>query len=230
MDILSDEHEREEAVRKWWHEHWKPIGLGIAIAIAGLVVVRQYQAYQLEQSQDAAYATYQLQNQVLSRGTAAFAEADKFLQEHEDIYGSMLALDMAATLIQGEKYQDALKYITFARDNGGELIVPQTNLVLARLQGQSGQYDAAMATLDGLKNSAYQAEAAEIRGDILLSQGDRAGAHDAYAQAIAQHQEAKLTISPILQMKFDNVIEVGDKPAYQIMAEQIEAQSIPAAN
>ena len=108
--------------------------------------------------------------------------------------------------------------------------MPQTNLVLARLQGQSGQYDAAMATLDGLKNSAYQAEAAEIRGDILLSQGDRAGAHDAYAQAIALHQEAKLTISPILQMKFDNVIEVGDKPAYQIMAEQIEAQSIPAAN
>lgn len=227
MDILSDEHEREEAVRKWWHEHWKPIAAGIVIALAGLIGVRQYQAYQLEQSQAAAYATYQLQNQVLSRGTAAFAEADKFLQEHEDVYGAMLALDMAATLIKGAQYDQAMTYITFARYHGGDLTAPQASLVLARLQGQSGDYEAALKTLDGLKNSAYQAEAAEVRGDILLARGDRAGAHDAFAEAIALHQAAKLTISPILQMKFDNVIEAGDKPAYQIMAEQIEAQRIP---
>lgn len=225
MDILSDEHEREEAVRKWWHEHWKPIALGIAIAIGGLIGVRQYQAYQLEQSQQDAYAAYQLQSQILSRGTAAFAAADQYLQEHEDIYGAMLALDMAATLIQGEKYDEALKYITFARDHGGELTAPQASLVLARLQGQSGDYSAAMATLDGLVNSAYQAEAAEIRGDLFMAQGKSSEAHDAYAQAIAHYQAAQITISPILQMKFDNVIESGDKPAYQIMAEQIEAQN-----
>ena len=45
MDILTDEHEREEAVRKWWHEHWKPIALGVAIALLGLVAVRQYRCY-----------------------------------------------------------------------------------------------------------------------------------------------------------------------------------------
>lgn len=230
MDILSDEHEREEAVRKWWHEHWKPIGLGIAIAIAGLIGVRQYQAYQLEQSQEAAYAAYQLQNQVLSRGSAAFADADLFLKEHDDIYGAMLALDMAATLINGGQYDKAMQYITFARDNGGELTAPQASLVLARLQGQTGQYDEAMRTLDSLSTSVYQAEASEVRGDILMAQNDRDGAHDAYAQAIKLQQDAKLTISPILQMKFDNVIKAGDKPAYQIMAEQIEAQSVPGQN
>ena len=22
MDVLTDDHEREEVVRKWWHENW----------------------------------------------------------------------------------------------------------------------------------------------------------------------------------------------------------------
>ena len=28
MDVLTDDHEREQVVRKWWSEYWKPIALG----------------------------------------------------------------------------------------------------------------------------------------------------------------------------------------------------------
>ena len=43
MDVLTDDHEREEVVKKWWHEDWKPIALGVVIALGGLIGFRQYQ-------------------------------------------------------------------------------------------------------------------------------------------------------------------------------------------
>lgn len=230
MDILTDEHEREEAVRKWWHEHWKPITLGVVITLAGLVGVRQYQAYQIGENQKDAYAAYQLQNQVASRGVAAFPEAEKFLDEHKDIYGAILALDMASVQMNGGKYAEAQQYIKFARDNGGELIAPQASLVLARLQAETGDYNGAFASLDAIRSDAYAAEVSEIRGDIYMAQKDINKAHDSYQQAIKITRDNKLQISPILQMKFDNVIRDGDEPAYKIMAEQIaESQIVPVS-
>lgn len=222
MDILTDEHEREEAVRKWWHEHWKPIALGVAIALLGLVAVRQYQAYDLSQKQETAYEVYQLQNQLQSRGAAAFTDAQKFLDEHDDIYGAILSLDMANVMLRANNYSEASKYVDFAKKNGGELMAPQTTLVEARLQAQNAQYDQALATLDSIKSEAYKAEIFETRGDVFMAQNKTDEAHDAYLQAIKLLQEAKLQISPMLQMKFDNVIKPGDTPAYKLMAEQAQ--------
>lgn len=222
MDILTDEHEREEAVRKWWHEHWKPIALGVAIALLGLVAVRQYQAYDLSQKQETAFEVYQLQNQLLSRGNAALGDAQKFLDEHDDIYGAILALNMANVVLQANNYTEAERYIDFAKDNGSELMQPQISIVEARLQAQNAQYDQALATLDSISSDAYKAEILEVRGDIFMAQDKTDEAHDAYLQAINLLKDAKLQISPMLQMKFDNVIQLGDTPAYKIMAEQAQ--------
>lgn len=222
MDILTDEHEREEAVRKWWHEHWKPIALGVAIALAGLVGVRQYQAYQLSESQKTAYEVYQIQTQLASRGVSALQEAQKFIDANNDIYGSLLALDMANVQIRAAKYEEAQKLVAFASKHGGDLLAPQCTILTARLQAQLGQYDDALSTLATLKSDAYKAEVAETKGDILIAKGDRKGAHDAYLDAINTLKAANLQISSVLQLKFDNVIEHGDTPAYKLVAEQAE--------
>lgn len=220
MDILTDEHEREEVVKKWWHEHWKPIILGIVITLLGLLGIRQYQAYRLEQHQATAFEVYQLQSQLNTRGVAAIEGAAAFLKEHDDIFGAILALDLARVQIGAGNYEAAAKYVEFAKQNGGDLISPQASLVLARVQCQNKQYDAALATIEALKSDAYKADAAEVKGDILAAKGDLKGAHDAYADAIKYTQEAKLQISAILQMKFDNLITAGDTPAYKLVEEQ----------
>lgn len=230
MDILTDEHEREEAVRKWWHEHWKPIVFGIALTLAGLLGLRQYQEYRLDQQQATAFEVYQLQSQLNTRGVAAMEGADAFLKDHADVFGAILALDMARVQIGAGKYEKAAEYVAFAQKNGGDLISPQASLVLARIQCQTKQYDAALATINALKAEAYKADAAEIKGDILLAKGDLKGAHDAYAQAIKFTQDAKLQISAILQMKFDNIIQDGDTPAYKLVEEQNKENMLSPAN
>ena len=46
MDVLTDDHEREQVVKKWWSDNWKSLALGIVIALGGMIGYRQYQNYQ----------------------------------------------------------------------------------------------------------------------------------------------------------------------------------------
>ena len=210
MDILTDEHEREEAVRKWWHEHWKSIALGVTIALAGLVGVRQYQAYQLSEDQKTAYEVYQLQKQISTQGVNAMSDAQAFLDQHKDAFGAILALDMANAQISAKNYVEAEKFASFAAANGGDLIAPQASIIKARLLTQDGKTDEALKTLDSIKSTAYNARTA-------------------YLDAINTNKADKIQISPMLQLKFDNVIVEGDTPAYKIVAEQAKEMSAVSA-
>lgn len=214
MDVLTDDHEREEAVKKWWSEYWKPLTLGVVIALAGIVGWRQYQSWQLEQHQQQAYAVYQLQLQLQSQGTAALPQVQAYLNDNKNVFGSVLALDAAAVQINARDFAGAAESIAFVKDHGGELLQPGAVITEARLLHQSGSTEEALALLNSFKNDAYAAEAAEVRGDILLSGGDRSGARDAYRQALDLTVERGLPVSPMLQMKFDHVLNEGDSPAY----------------
>ena len=91
MDVLTDDHEREQVVRKWWSEYWKSIALGVVIALGGLLGYRQYQSYQLEEAQTQAYALYQLQAKLAMNSSTAVADAEGFIKEHADIYGALFS-------------------------------------------------------------------------------------------------------------------------------------------
>lgn len=214
MDVLTDDHEREQVVRKWWHENWKPIALGIVIALGGLIGFRQYQAYTLEKAQQQSYELYQVQYRLASSPETGAAEARKFLDEHQDIYGAMLALDLASYESSKKEFEQAAEHAKFAVKNGGKLIAPAGSLNLARIQAQLKQYDDAIKTLDGISSEAYAIEKAEIRGDVLLAKGDTNGAHDAYQNAVKLSQDKKVQISPLLAMKLDDVARAGDIPAF----------------
>lgn len=218
MDVLTDDHEREEAVKKWWKENWKPIALGIVVALAGLLGFRQYQSYQLEKSQDAAYSLYQVQAILNKDGEKSLDKADAFMQEHKDIYGSLLALDLANMHINAKDYDKANKALAFAKDNGGALIEPMVILTQAKVLAQLKQYDEAINLLNALDSDAYIIEKNIVIGDINMLKGDKDKAHDAYKNAVDLSIEKKVAISPLLQLKFDNVIRAGDTPAYKSAA------------
>ena len=214
MDVLTDDHEREQVVRKWWHENWKPIALGIVIALGGLIGFRQYQAYNLEKAQQQSYELYQVQYKLATSPDSGAADAVKFLEEHQDIYGAMLALDLAAYESNKKDFEQAATHAKFAVKNGGDLIAPAASVNLARILSQLKQYDDAIKTLDGVNSEAYAIEKAEVKGDVLLAKGDIDGAHAAYQNAVKLSQEKKVQISPLLAMKLDDVAKDGDTPAF----------------
>ena len=215
MDVLTDDHEREQVVRKWWHENWKPIALGIVIALAGLIGFRQYQAYTLEKAQQQAYALYQMQYKLSVSPQNIEKDAAAYLKEHEDIYGALLALDLAAYESSKDQFEQALEHAEFAVKNGGKLVTPVASLSKARIQAQLKQYDDAVKTLDGINSDAYAVEKAEIKGDVLLAKGDREGARNAYREAVKLCEDKKIQINPLLTMKLDDVAKEGDRPAFE---------------
>lgn len=220
MDVLSDDHEREEAVRKWWREYWKPIVIGIFIAVAGLIGLRQYQSYMLSLHQEKALEVYQHRLNLNTQGADAIAGALEFMNDNPDIFGAVLALDIAAVQIQAADYEGAESTIAFAGSHGGDLIAPAAQLTLARLKSQKGDFAGAEAVLNGFNDDAYVVETKEALGDVYLASGDRGRAREAYLMAVKEALDRNLVISPFLQMKADSVNVPGDQGVYrQVIAE-----------
>jgi len=224
MDVLTDDHEREQVVRKWWSENWKSLTLGIVIAIGGMVGYRQYQNYQFEKAAENASKLNQVKTALILNQSSAQEAADSFLSEHEDIYGALLSLDMAAISSAKGDYDKALEHAQFAAENGGDLVSPNAQIVQAQILAQLKKYDDAVNVLNLVTATAYDVEKNETLGDIYFAKGELDKAHDAYAKAIEVCQNKKIAINPLLQMKADNLIKNGETPAYKkaaLLSEEI---------
>ncbi|NLK85449.1 MAG: tetratricopeptide repeat protein [Aeromonadales bacterium] len=228
MDVLTDDHEREQVVRKWWHDNWLSLAVGIVIAVGGMVGYRYYQDYKLSNAEEYAYKLSSIQTKLVLQPTEGKEEAKAFIAEHKDIYGSLLSLDVAQLLCAEGKYEEALDSASFAAENGGKLVAPNAVLVKAHILTQDKKYDEAVKALNDLSQSAYAIEKNELLGDIYLQQGNKDAAHDAYAKALAECEAQKISINPILQMKADSLIKEGDTAAFE-RAQKLEEQIAASA-
>lgn len=219
MDVLTDDHEREQVVRKWWHDNWLSLTVGIVIAIGGLVGYRQYQSYVNETSAENAYKMSALQTKLVINPTEGVKEAQGFISEHEDIYGSLLSLDLAAVHLKAGKFDEAYNSAMFAVKHGGKLVSPNATVVAASILTEQKKYDEAIGLLDSVKTDAYAIEKQELLGDIYVAQGKNDSAHDAYLKAIELSESKKKAVNPLLQMKFDSLIKEGEEPAFKRAAE-----------
>ena len=205
MDVLSDEHEREEAVRRWWHENWKPLAAGVLIALAAIIGYKQYQAWSLQRAQERAHEVYRLQQALSAGADGAADQARAFMDGHGDVYGALVAMELASTQLSAGEQEAALASLTFVQAHGGEFMAPLAALLEARVRAAGGDYERALSTLAGVGAATYAAEVAELSGDIRLQQGDRAGAHEAYAAALAALRSRQAPVSPLLEMKHASV-------------------------
>lgn len=74
---------------------------------------------------------------------------------------------------------------------------------LARVQLQMKQADAALKTLDSIKGEGWTAIVADLRGEILLSKGDKQGARAAWEAGVKS--DASPALSEMMRMKMNNL-------------------------
>ncbi len=77
------------------------------------------------------------------------------------------------------------------------------NLRLARVQVQLKQADTALKTLDTIKGEGWTAIVADLRGEALLSKGDKQGARSAWEAGVKS--DASPALSEMMQMKINNL-------------------------
>jgi predicted negative regulator of RcsB-dependent stress response len=216
MAELRTDEEQIEAIKQWWKNNGSSLLIGIGAALA---IVFGWQAWQNQQAQQRTEAASQFVTLMNAFGTEDETSADtvafvaKTLRDdHADSAYAVYANLMLARvqLIQNSDAEGAVESLQWALDKAAET-QPLALVVRSRLaQAQMAleDYDAALATIDGAKDSdAFGAMFAELRGDILLAKGNQDGAREAYLAAREQGEENR---SGVLQLKLADLGVGGD--------------------
>ncbi|WP_417518250.1 YfgM family protein [Marinobacter sp.] len=215
MAELRTEEEQVQAIKDWWKRNGSSLLIGIGAALA---IVFGWQAWQNHQDQQRAEAANQfatLLNAFANEADETSGETVAFVaktlrEDYTDsayaVYGNLILARQQ--LVEESDAEAAIDSLEWALEKAGEhkaltLVVRNR---LARAQFSAERHDDALATIDGagdMENAgAFAAIFSELRGDIMLAQGNEEGARDAYLAAREQSQQGR---SGILELKLSDL-------------------------
>jgi predicted negative regulator of RcsB-dependent stress response len=224
-----DEEAQVEALRKWLRDNWLPLASGLAL---GLVAIFGWQAWGARQDAHAGAASHVFDDLGRAAEQSKYddvkAMAERLVKDYGDTpYAAAGSLRAAQLAVLDGKLDDAVAQLrwvvqfeqnpSFAAGLGARLhlrnraydpaLLPLAKLRLAQVLWQQNKADEALQQLDGDAGN-YAALFGELRGDIKLSQGDRAAARGAYQQAL-QTLPADAVNREGLQHKLDDLADTA---------------------
>ena len=216
-----NEDETLDQLKTWWARYGTPLLLSVAVVLLSFSGWRYWTSSQLEAASKAQalqqqMATAMQRLAVNTEDKAANTDVQRLGQQLINEYGSTpyavdAALLLAKRAVDTGDLAAAEKQLRAAIDlKPSAEITLLAKTRLARVLAARKQYPAALAVLDELSDDVAAAPlVAEVRGDILLLQGQRDAAAKAYAAAdaaLAARDEAR----PVLDLK---LADVGLTPA-----------------
>lgn len=216
-----NEDETLDQLKTWWARYGTPLLLSVAVVLLSFSGWRYWTSSQLEAASEAQalqqqMATAMQRLAVNTEDKAANTDVQRLGQQLINEYASTpyavdAALLLAKRAVDTGDLAAAEKQLRAAielKPSAEVELLAQTRL--ARVLAARKQYPAALAVLAELGDDAASAPlVAEVRGDILLLQGQRDAAGKAYAAAdaaLAARDEAR----PVLDLK---LADVGLTPA-----------------
>ncbi|ODS14947.1 YfgM family protein [Pseudoalteromonas tetraodonis] len=199
MEIYSTEEQQAEAIKRFFRENGLSLALGVIVGLGGLYGWKAYNQNQITTAEQASDAYTKL-----VEGDSVLASADAFISENKDTHYATLAAFVAAKeAVDTQKLDVAnekLSWIVTNVDNAELKAIATTRL--ARVQIAQQQYDDALSTLNAPLPEAFNANVAELKGDIYIQQGNKEQARVAYQAAV---DAGGLMSNPLLQIKLDDL-------------------------
>ena len=176
MSDLYDTHEQGERVKNWLRENGSAIVMGLILAFGLMFGFKQYQAWETSKRQQAS-AEYQVMLDLLEANNMDAAVPNYEVLKTEfpkSAYTSMAALMMAKARLQAGQTDLAASALTHAMKNAQpEPMKVIARERLARIRLSQGDTDAAEKLLDAVDSEkGFEAQFAELRGDINLARGE----------------------------------------------------------
>ena len=200
------EEEQVEALKKWWAENGKAIIFGVILGGGAIFGWRYWEAYQVQQA-EAASSNYQNTFSEFIEGNLDNVSAGAALLRKDyasSPYASLASLLKAKLSVDKNNLEDAAEALRWAMENTPEEDVRHiATLRLARVLSAQGEHTDAFNLLDATFPAAFAALVDELKGDILLAQGNTALAREAYTRALGVMQTGEAT--NVLQMKLDDL-------------------------
>lgn len=204
MEVFENENDQVDAVKRFFAENGKAIIVGVVLGIGALVGWRYWGNQQAENA-SAASLSYQTISSELQADKPQTLEAlQKFAADNKGIYGSLASLELAQKFADKNELDKAAAQLESGLSNTKDVnLQALIDLRLARIQIQQKQSDAALKTLESIKGESWAALVADLRGEALLSKGDKQGARDAWSQGLLTQSSPALV--EMLQIKINNL-------------------------
>lgn len=206
MDVYNPDDQLAN-LKDWWKQYGKALIAGVAIGALVLGGLNYWKLYKTRRAETASLLYEALLTDV-QQGKAdnISTTASKLVQEYAATpYAGKAALLLARQRFDAKDLSGTRQQLEWAIKNATETAVQHTaRLRLGRLLLDQGDTDGAL-TLTNVKDmqgfaSAYD----ELKGDALLTKGDRSGARAAY-QAALDHLPQGSSYGPTLTMKRDDL-------------------------
>jgi predicted negative regulator of RcsB-dependent stress response len=205
------EAEQWQRAKDWLKSNGLWIVAGIAIGAAGIGGWRWYHERQTTQA-EAASARYDEMLEAFARSdkTRVLTIADDLNREYQWTPYAALGTLMAARMhVEANELDKAAASLKSVMDTAGDDEIRMiARLRLARVQSAQGKYDDALATLKLEQPGEFATRIAEVRGDVLLAKGDRAGALREYFAARQGENKGRVDID-LLDLK---IRDLGGTP------------------
>lgn len=225
VDTFNDDDQAQQ-LKDWWKQNWQPVLLGLGISVGGVMGYNAWQSHNHAQAELASGHYEQLRQSLASGNLEAATEARQTLADEYSgsPYAAQAALALAQHYVQADDLITAGAQLQWVVDNAGDdKLVQIARLRLARVKWASGANEEALQLLNTDDSGAFASLFAELRGDILLSQGEMSAARDAYQAAMDAAMQSDAAASaaisrPTLQRKLDDLAAATDEPTAEASA------------
>lgn len=211
--MAYDEEEQLARIQKWWSENWKALAGGLVIGVGGILGWNAWQSH-TEQKAEAASAIYSRVVTATDAGNVEEARTarEQLISDYRGTpYAAAASLQLAAAHVGQGELDAAADALQWARDHADDAAIARLAAIrLARVRWGQGDAEAALTLLDTDDGGQYRAVREELRGDILLEQGNRTAAYEAYSAAMtAAPRESR----QLLQQKLDDLADAAPTAA-----------------
>lgn len=174
------------------------------LGVGALIGWRYWNSHQVETARSASLAYQNAVTEASAGKPEGIVVAEKFVTENKNTYGALASLELAQQFVDKNELQKAeaqlQQGLTATSDENLKAVI---NLRLARVQVQLKQADAALKILDTIKGEGWAAIVADLRGEALLSKGDKQGARSAWEAGVKS--DASPALSEMMRMKINNL-------------------------
>ncbi len=203
MEVYNSEQDQVDALKAWWDKNGRSALTALAVF---LLSVLGWQGWNDHRNEVAAAASsqYQQMTELMESNSPQAIEAGRALLSSypDSIYAVMASMSMAKLAVADKDLDAAAAHLRSAMNSSDQPELAElARLRLARVEAAQGNSDAALATLAAGKGGAASDE---LRGDILLAQGNSAEARIAYTKALEGYDKAA-DKRELVQMKLDDL-------------------------
>jgi len=204
VEIYENENDQVDAIKRFFAENGKALAVGVILGVGALVGWRYWNSHQTESARSASLA-YQTVVSSLSAGKAEdLSAAEKFAADNKNTYGALASMELAQQFVDQNQLEKAAAQLQQGlAATSDENLKAVITLRLARVQVQLKQADTALKTLESVKGEGWAAIVADLRGEALLSKGDKQGARSAWEAGVKSN--ASPALSEMMQMKINNL-------------------------